>query len=103
MADFRLAQCNIAIEQLAAFAYDGEHLAVMRGRRQWFERLADAYLVLWWIPAGSLPAVADAKARLEQLRQHGPSPEAFTFRRPFPPPDGSQMIDSVPDSWLCPT
>jgi predicted small integral membrane protein len=81
-------------ESVAAFAdftYGREHRDVMRGRRQWFERLGEAYLVLWWVPAGTVPTVADAKERLEILRRRGPSPDAFTFRSPFPSPDSSEL------------
>jgi len=75
-----------SVEALAAFAYRGDHREVMVNRRQWFERLGDAYLVLWWVPAATTPTMADAEQRLEVLRAHGPSPEAFTFRSPFPSP-----------------
>jgi Domain of unknown function (DUF3291) len=77
-----------SIEALWAFVYDGGHLAVMRGRREWFSRLAEAHQVLWWLPAGELPAVADAEHRLAALRDRGPSPYAFTFKRRFGPPEG---------------
>ena len=91
------------IDALAEFTYRTPHRDVMRRRRQWFERLADAYLVLWWIPAGTLPTVADAKARLERLRRDGPSPEAFTFQSPFPSPDASGAADPAREDWFCPT
>ncbi|MPZ65868.1 MAG: DUF3291 domain-containing protein [Pseudonocardiaceae bacterium] len=32
-----------------------------------------------------MPAIADAEARLAALHEHGPTPYAFTSRRPFPP------------------
>jgi len=89
-----------SLEALATFVYDTAHREVMRGRRQWFERSFDAYLVVWWIPAGTIPTVSDAKERLERLRQEGPSTEAFTFRSPFPPPDAS--LGPVDDEWFCP-
>ena len=56
------------------------------------------------VPAGHRPPVAEAKERLELLRREGPSPEAFTFRKPFPPPDAEvdASID-VDDLWGCPT
>lgn len=91
-----------SVEALAAFTYSTAHRDVMRRRRQWFERLAEAYLVLWWIPAGTLPTVSDAKARLEKLRRDGPSCEAFTFRFPFPAPDAIVASDQVADEWFCP-
>jgi hypothetical protein len=34
----------------------GCHLEVKRRRREWFERMAESYLALWWVPAGQLPA-----------------------------------------------
>jgi hypothetical protein len=64
--------------------------------------MADAYLVLWWIPAGTLPTVDEAKNRLETLRSIGPSPSAFTFRSPFGP-DATIDPDIVRDVWLCST
>jgi hypothetical protein len=67
------------------FVYGGGHLDVMRRRREWFTALAEAHLVLWWIPAGHLPPVDEAMTRLEHLRAHGPTMHAFTFKREFPP------------------
>jgi Domain of unknown function (DUF3291) len=46
----------------------------------------DAYLALWWVPAGTIPAVADASRRLALLASQGPTQEAFTFRVWYPPP-----------------
>ena len=92
-----------SIEALAEFTYHTPHRDVLRRRRRWFERLTEAYLVLWWIPAGALPTVSDAKARLEKLRRDGPSPEAFTFQSPFPAPDASVASDPAGEDWACPT
>ena len=38
------------------------------------------------LPAGHIPTVDEAMIRLDQLRAHGPTPEAFTFKQRFPPP-----------------
>jgi hypothetical protein len=70
-----------SIDALWDFVYAGGHLEVMRRRREWFTRLTDPHLVLWWIPAGSLPTLDEAIARLEHLREHGPTPNAFTFKQ----------------------
>ena len=75
------------LTSLREFVFSGPHMNVMRRRREWFERLADSYAALWWIPAGHLPSVNEAVDRLEYLKQHGPSPDAFTFREVYPPPD----------------
>jgi hypothetical protein len=77
-------------EALADFVYRSDHTAFLRRRREWFEPLADAVTVLWWIPAGTTPTVAEAIERLEHLRAHGPAGRAFTFRRRFDP-DGQPV------------
>ncbi len=72
---------------LSAFVYRSDHRDVMVRRREWFERLAEAYLVLWWVPEGHIPGVEEAVERLELLRKQGPTADAFTPRQPFAPPD----------------
>ncbi len=75
-----------SLEALRAFVYQTSHSELLRGRREWFEPPGAAYLVLWWVPAGELPTLDEAVARLEKLRAEGPGPAAFDFRHPFPPP-----------------
>jgi hypothetical protein len=74
-----------SLAALRDFVYASRHLDVMRRRREWFHRM-DLYLALWWVPAGTIPTVAEASQRLELLGRRGPSPDAFTFRAPFPEP-----------------
>ena len=73
-------------EQLWDFVYRSQHLDFLRRRRDWFQHLLEPYLVLWWVPAGYIPPIDEAVAKLECLRRTGPSPEAFTFREPFDAP-----------------
>jgi hypothetical protein len=75
-----------SIEALWNFVYAAEHLAVMRRRREWFERM-EAFMCLWWVPADHRPDVGEAERRLLHLREHGPTPRAFTFKRRFAPAD----------------
>jgi hypothetical protein len=56
---------------------------------------------VWWIPAGTLPTVADAEQRLLHLREHGPSPYAFTFRDPFAAPEAA-AAPRADEGWYCP-
>jgi hypothetical protein len=85
-----------APEQLAAFVYRTAHRDVMRRRREWFQPM-ETYMALWWIPAGHRPTPAEGIARIDLLAQMGPTPEAFTFRQPFPAPDGAIKPDSILD------
>lgn len=89
-------------EALHTFVYHAAHAEVMARRREWFGRMTEAFLVLWWVPAGHRPSVGEAIARLEQLRRDGPTPAAFTFRQPFPPPAAvaSTIAGPIPDA--CP-
>ncbi len=73
-----------SIEHLWDFVYSGDHLAVMRRRREWFERI-ETFMCLWWVAAGHVPTVPEAEERLLHLRTHGPTPRAFTFKRRFEP------------------
>ncbi|MEX0785130.1 MAG: DUF3291 domain-containing protein [Dehalococcoidia bacterium] len=75
-----------SIEALHEFTYRSDHGPVYAARHTWFEPMDGPTLVLWWVTAGHRPDVAEAKARLDLLQQHGPSPEAFTMKRRFPPP-----------------
>ncbi len=90
-----------SLEALGEFVYESRHLDVLRRRRQWFERMGEAHLALWWIPAGSIPTVEEAKRRLEVLRERGPSPDAFTLREPVAPPDTTEAL-GPDDRWFCP-
>ncbi len=73
-----------SVAALKEYAYRTEHAEFVARRREWFVP-GSTGLVLWWIRAGDLPTVDDAKRRLEFLRRHGPSPYAFRFARPPAP------------------
>ena len=90
------------VEALKTFAYRSAHTAIMRRRREWFTRMAEAYMVLWWVPAGHQPTPAEAVARLERLRRDGPSPEAFTFGEAFAAPDAAQPGTKIAFNDTCP-
>lgn len=90
------------VESLRRYVYHSAHVEVMRRRREWFEPMSEAFLVLWWVPLGHRPSVAEAIARLEHLRRHGPSPDAFTFRHPFPQPGEAWSEPRTPLGDECP-
>jgi len=90
-----------SLASLADFVFRGSHAEVLRRRRDWFVPLREAVTVLWWVPAGVRPTVADAEDRLAALRRDGPTPFAFSVQRPFPPP-GDRDAPAVDDRWTCP-
>ncbi|MGI5153343.1 DUF3291 domain-containing protein [Plantactinospora sp. CA-294935] len=77
-----------SVPALRDYVYRSPHLESLRRRREWFHPSgADPHLVLWWLPAGELPTLADAWVRLDRLARTGPTPAAFTLRHTFPPPE----------------
>jgi hypothetical protein len=74
------------LEALRVFVYDTAHAAIMRRRREWFDRMQQSHMVLWWIPATHLPSLEEARSRLEQLQENGAGPNAFTFSQPYSSP-----------------
>ena len=81
------------VAALHGYVYRSAHIEVMRRRREWFDRMVEAYMVLWWVPKGHIPTVEEAIERLTVLRERGPSADAFTFRKSFAAPDLTGQAD----------
>ena len=91
------------LEALRRYVYHSEHVELMRRRREFFERMPQAFLVLWWVPRGHRPDIPEAMARLEMLRARGPGPQAFTFREAWPPPDQASSVLELKFGDECPS
>lgn len=87
------------IESLHAYVYRSDHVGIMSRRKEWFHRMKEAHVVLWWVPAGHRPSIDEALGRLDALRAHGPHAEAFTFRKAYPAPDTvvATRVQALPD------
>ena len=81
-----------SIDALSDYVYRGVHAEYLRRRREWFERLDDIGVVLWWVPAGHRPSADEAIERLEYLKSRGPTAHAFTFRKRFEPDPGDTSV-----------
>jgi len=77
-----------SLESLRAFVYSGRHLAVLRQRREWFERPRGPHTVAWWVEPGTRPTSEEGARRLALLADTGPSSEAFDLQHSWPPPAG---------------
>jgi len=89
------------IESLHAYAFRSAHVEVLRRRREWFENMSEAYAVLWWVPRDHRPTTREAAERLASLREHGPTVNAFTFRKSFPAPD-AQVTNDIEEQAIFP-
>ena len=72
---------NLTVWQDAAslenFVWNTVHKQFYDRRHEWFQSLTDKHLVMWWIPAGHRPSLAEALERLDHLRAHADSDLAF--------------------------
>jgi hypothetical protein len=65
------------VESLEAFVWTTVHRQFYARRAEWFEVLGDQHFVMWWVPAGHRPTLAEALERLDDYRENGPSERAF--------------------------
>ena len=72
-----------SIDSLFKYAYYSDHTEIYRRRAEWFAKMTTPSLALWWIEAGHIPTVAEAKEKLALIEQHGSTPLAFTFKQQF--------------------
>ncbi len=79
------------VEELRDFVYVTTHRELLRQRFGWFEKFEGVYTALWWVPAGHIPGIHEAKLRLAHLDAHGPTEYAFTFSAVFAPSDKYQQ------------
>jgi len=90
-----------SLETLQRYVYRSGHVQILRDRKEWFTEIEGPILALWWVPAGHIPSVAEARERLAHLKEHGPTPHVFTFRAPFPPPDAPREEAEALDAEFC--
>ena len=79
-----------SLEALRGFVYASRHLDVMRHRREWFDKMADPILALWWCrpalhPDGR-PGQGAPGAAGRPVRPPAPSASGPRSRRRRPPP-----------------
>jgi hypothetical protein len=84
-------------DALKDYVYHTAHAQLLRQRQQWFEQFAGVYIALWWVPAGHIPGIEEAKKRLAYLDSNGPTQFAFGLKSILPlDEEFQQSID-----WSC--
>jgi hypothetical protein len=74
-----------SLEDLRDYTFNSAHAELLNDRHQWIERVDGASVACWWIPVGHKPTIAESAERLRSVQKLGPTPFAFTMRKPFPP------------------
>ena len=65
------------VESLRSFVFDTVHADMLERRHEWFVPIDEPRQVIWDVPRHARPGFAEAFARLERLKEHGPHAEAY--------------------------
>ncbi|HHY49973.1 MAG TPA: DUF3291 domain-containing protein [Alphaproteobacteria bacterium] len=65
------------VEDLERYVWQTLHKRFYNRRHEWFETLGSHYFVMWFIDAGHIPTLDEAKERLAHLEAHGNTDYAF--------------------------
>jgi hypothetical protein len=66
-------------EHFRDYVYKTVHGAFFRRGHEWFEPDRPRGHVLWWVEAGHIPDIAEARDKVDAMTANGPGPEAFDF------------------------
>ena len=67
----REAAHDVSLEALADYVYRSPHTAYLRRRAEWFERMREVFVALWWVPAGHVDPWVDHAARMTYDTTYG--------------------------------
>ena len=83
------------LESVAAFAYHGAHGEAMGKRKEWFESHSAPTYVAWWVDDVTNLSWQEAADRLDYLHEHGSTPRAFNFVKPFGADGEPRTLDAA--------
>ena len=75
-----------SVDALKHFMFKTHHIDFLKRKKEWFETPSEATYVLWWIPAGHIPTIEEAKQKLILIRKYAETAEAFSFKKVFTSP-----------------
>ncbi len=83
--DFLIVNMSVwkDIDSLFRFAYQTQHLEIFKRRNEWFEKMKEMHMALWYVDQNHKPTTIEAEERLDYLRANGDTPFAFTFKKRF--------------------
>jgi hypothetical protein len=74
------------VESLKHFMFKTHHIDFLKRKKEWFHTPNQATYVLWWVAEGHIPSLDEAMSKLQHLRKHGDSADAFSFKSTFSAP-----------------
>lgn len=67
------------VQSLANFVFKTVHARFRDRRAEWFEAASKPHFVMWWVEDGHRPTLDEALERLDHLRVHGATAQAFDW------------------------
>lgn len=43
------------------------------------------HMAMWWVAASHQPTIEEVREKLKLIQEHGETPDAFSFRKPYEP------------------
>lgn len=78
------------IDSLFEFVYRSAHVEIFKRRKEWFEKMMQMHMALWYVNPEHKPSTEEAKERLTYIRENGETPYAFSFKKRF---SSTDLID----------
>ncbi len=70
-------------DALLGFTYSSGHVEILKRKKEWFHKMTDMHMALWYVEEGQEPSPDEAKKRLKYLNEVGESPYAFSFKSQY--------------------
>ena len=72
------------LEDLKEYVYASKHVELLKSKANWFSKINEPHLALWWVQKDHIPSVEEALEKLRLIKARGPSADAFAFAKPYP-------------------
>jgi hypothetical protein len=83
------------IDALFNFAYKSQHAEIFKRREEWFDKMSEMHMAIWYIANDQYPPAAEGAKRLEHIREHGDTPYSFSFKKKFTPIDLEKYLSGL--------
>ncbi|MGB5553309.1 MAG: DUF3291 domain-containing protein [Flavobacteriaceae bacterium] len=83
--EFMIVNMSVWESKIALFnfTYSSAHVEIFKRRKEWFSKMTDSHIALWYVPADQIPNPKEAVERLYYLNEHGETPFSFSFKNEF--------------------
>ncbi|MEJ7644635.1 MAG: DUF3291 domain-containing protein [Chryseolinea sp.] len=83
--DFMIINMSVwkSADLLFNYVFKSDHVEIFKRRKEWFEKMSEMHMAMWYVQPDQMPTVGDALDRLLYIRKKGETPYAFSFKKRF--------------------